>query len=203
MKDTEKTFHTCKASINFAAGGPAAAWKLPFRFPSHHPHTWVLFAALASISILLQHCLEHGKMVGIVSVGSLRGGGTQQKSLSLTDTVTHKTPRHWCSRVEVIHWHQTVPFYSGNSAAFTAPHWTNKKMCRWKGTAEKSDAYFRISCCLAGTCLGFFPQHSQSRRSSVVGCMERMLRWVNRRTSCSFMSLIKVLNSAFIWLFSC
>lgn len=43
--------------------GPAVAWKQAFGFPSHHPHTWVLFAALASISILLQHCLEHGKMV--------------------------------------------------------------------------------------------------------------------------------------------
>lgn len=91
---------------NFAARGQLLPENR--RFPSHHPHTWVLFAALASISILLQHCLEHGEMVGIVSVGSLKGGGDTRK-------VTHRhhqTSRHLCSRVEVIHW---IHFYSWNS----------------------------------------------------------------------------------------
>lgn len=35
---------------------------------SHTPHTWLLLAPLPSVSVLLQHCLEHGLILGILSL---------------------------------------------------------------------------------------------------------------------------------------
>lgn len=79
----------------------------------------------------------------------------------------------------VTHKHNRNAFY-GHLMWVEVIHKQTKKM-----SLEKKVVCFRISFSLAGTCLGFFPQHSQSCRSSVVGFMERMLRYVNRRTSCS------------------
>lgn len=110
----------------FCGAGPAVAWKQPFSFACDRSHTCVLFAALASISILLQHCLEHGKMFGIVSVGSL--GGKYNRKACHSQTRQTASRRHLCNRVEMIHWHQMVHFYSWNSHSHQCiAQWTNKK----------------------------------------------------------------------------
>lgn len=102
-------------------------------------------------------------------------------------TVIHRHDKMHAFATSATEWKWSTDIKWSISIHETQPHshqrvaqWTNKqKNCHWKMNKWKSGAYFRISCCLAGTCLGFFPQHSQSCRSSVVGCMERMLWYVN------------------------
>lgn len=190
MWNTEETFHTRKASIKFAVRGQLLPENRRLVFHPLIQHTWVLFAALASISILLQHCLEHGKMVGIVSVGSLRGRNTPEKP------VTHKTPRHLCSRVEVIHWHQTVHFYSWNSATFTAPHCSmdKSKNVSLKRNCWEKWCVFPHFLLLSWHLPGIFPTAFPVRKVISGGMHGKNAPMCKQKDKLVFLSLIKVLN---------
>ena len=68
------------------------------------PHTWILLAPLASISVLLQHRLEHGKIPGILSVELLDQKQNKTKHLI---TYKNKTNISWRKR-GVIHVEETA-----------------------------------------------------------------------------------------------
>lgn len=162
------TFPHSQSIHKYCGAGQAVAWKQALSFLSDHLHTWVLFATLASISVLLQHCLEHGKMVGIVFVWSL-GGEIHQKSLSLTDTTK-------CILSPLVQ-------QCGND-----PLTSNGHKKKW--ISDKKRGFFPHFILLSWHLSGIFPT-AFSVLQVISGCMERMLWFVNREVA-PFLSLIGV-----------